>query len=246
MAIEARRGCGYRKVGGLYLCSDGGGVACDRLPIPCEVCPTCGHGIKQARGWTWIDVAAFVGGVHRDCSDQFACPLCMATSEMGKAGLIWIGERFYKTPFAFASEAAELGVSRRIKVIPRNFVVGETWILLAHPRVIHVPGCANCDHEPTVHNSNTGELIPACGVVGCMCKGWASRYLPAIFKVWRPSRVERLFWESQRDSDEVMESMKKGIIPIFVPDGDKDHAGSVYDKPDDDDVNGEDGSLADA
>jgi len=27
MAVEARRGCGYRKVGGLYLCSGGRGVA---------------------------------------------------------------------------------------------------------------------------------------------------------------------------------------------------------------------------
>ena len=32
MAIEAPRGCGYRKVGGLYMCGGGIPIHCDRLP----------------------------------------------------------------------------------------------------------------------------------------------------------------------------------------------------------------------
>jgi len=61
MAVEAKRGCRFRKIGGTYLVSDRGGVICDRLPIPLDICPTCGHGIHASRGWTWVDVAALVG-----------------------------------------------------------------------------------------------------------------------------------------------------------------------------------------
>ena len=40
MAVEAARGCGWRKVGGLYLCSPPGiHVQCDRLPYDLKVCP---------------------------------------------------------------------------------------------------------------------------------------------------------------------------------------------------------------
>lgn len=56
MAIEARRGCGYRKVGGIYLVGGGIGVPCDRLPYPLTVCPCCSQGVKQGRGWTWVTV----------------------------------------------------------------------------------------------------------------------------------------------------------------------------------------------
>lgn len=53
MAIEAKRGCGFRKVGGTYLVSEGEGMPCDRLPIKLDVCPVCSHGFKRSRGWTW-------------------------------------------------------------------------------------------------------------------------------------------------------------------------------------------------
>lgn len=42
--VEGARGCGFRKTDGLYLVCDGLGSACGKLPIPCEVCPTCGRG----------------------------------------------------------------------------------------------------------------------------------------------------------------------------------------------------------
>jgi hypothetical protein len=36
----------------------------------------------------------------------------------------------------------QMGVSRRIPAVPRDFKVGQTWIALAHPKA--VPG--ECDH----------------------------------------------------------------------------------------------------
>lgn len=60
MAVEAKRGCGYRKIGGTYLVGGGIGVPCDRLPLALDVCLCCGQGIKQALGFTWVDVAKLV------------------------------------------------------------------------------------------------------------------------------------------------------------------------------------------
>lgn len=222
MAVEAKRGCGYRKIGGLYLVSGPGGLPCDRLPIPLTVCPVCSHGFKQTRGFTWVDVNGLVGGVHRDCKDEFPCPLCMATSEMGKAGLLWIGTQFYKSPAEFNKEAAELGVSRRISAVPRGFKVGETWILLAHPKTIQAD-CAACEGKGYIGGIGENEVCDG-------CEGKGTKHQPAIFKVWRPDRIEKILPESKRGSEEALELAERGITPVFVPDNDPDHQGTVYDK----------------
>lgn len=137
MAVEPRRGCGYRKIGGLYLVSGREGLPCDRLPFPLAICPTCSQGIKQTRGWTWIDPTALFRGGHVPCIDSRPnrCPVCNP-SQLKRAGLLWIGGKFYPTTDHFKMEAAELGISRRIRTIPHGFKLGESWILLAHPSAI--------------------------------------------------------------------------------------------------------------
>lgn len=196
MAVEPKRGCGYRKVGGLYMVSGPGrGMPCDRLPWPLTVCPTCNQGIKQTRGWTWVNPKALFGGNHERCNDVGVCPVCVPTEE--RAGLLWIGERFYSTVLNFNLESEALGISRRIKAIPRGFEVRKTWILLAHPSAIQ-------------QKFNIEE--------------------PGIFKVWRPTRVEKILPESKRGSEEAVELEAKGITCVFVPDNDPDHTGSVYDE----------------
>lgn len=211
MAVESRRGCGYRKIGGLYLVGGGAGIACDRLPFELCVCPTCNQGIKPARGWTWCNVAALFQGAHTCWSgypaDQYSlcacastnfCPLCVKPEVMGRAGLVWIGEKFYRSPDAFIAEGRELGLSRRIKAVPQGFKIGETWVLLAHAKALG----SNIDGDD----------------------------LPGIFCVWRPSRLEKIMPESSRGSEEVAALEKRGISPVFVPDNDPDHQGTVYDK----------------
>ena len=136
MAIEAKRGCGYRVVGGLYLV---GGLFygdCDRLPYPIEYCPTCGAGIKITRGFTWLD-AYKMFGVHKDCFDRPACYMCFPIKDQ-KYGLLWVGESFY-TPQSFLGEALSLGVSKRIPYIPKELKFGETVILLAHNKAFYQP-----------------------------------------------------------------------------------------------------------
>lgn len=218
-AVEARRGCGFRKAGGLYLVGGGVGVPCDRLPFELSVCPCCSQGIKPARGFTWVDVAKLFQGAHLlesehlfnktatgpeqvlcSCASTNFCPLCVKPEVMGRAGLLWVGSKFYKTPDQFIAEGVSLGFSRRIKSVPQGFKIGETWVMLAHAKAI------------------------------VKIDGQAEGYLSGIFYVWLPQRLERIRLESERDSAEVQADAKRGIQSVFVPDSDTDHQGSVYDK----------------
>lgn len=194
MAVEAKRGCGYRKVGGLYLVGEGLAAVCDRLPYELKVCPCCGAGIKQARGFTWLDAEQFLG-THKDCKDNFSspCPICIPLPQ--KYGLLWVGEKYY-SPQSFIEEAKKLGVSKRIPQIPKDFKLGETWILLAHPKVISKP-----DPEKK-------DLF---------------KYYPAIFYVFRPQRIEKIITHKQATKTMLKKLAKRKITPIIVPDDDKDH-----------------------
>jgi len=218
-AVETRRGCGWRKIGGLYLVAGGHAVPCDRFPLQLTVCPTCSQGIKQSRGWTWIDPNTLFNGVHKHCKDQFACPLCMDPAAMGKSGLLWVGERFYRTPRHFLNEVMSMGLSRRISAVPRGFEVGKTWVLVAHP---HAVDCGACRGIGKITNSENLDY-EKCKI----CEGKGG--LPAIFYVCRPQRIEKILPESQRDSVEAQNLAKRGITPVYVPDDDPDHQGTAYD-----------------
>lgn len=69
---EEARGCGYRSSGkdgvGLYLMGNGIFEICERLPFPIGVCPCCGEGTKFSRGFTWITPKKLFG--------FFADPAC--------------------------------------------------------------------------------------------------------------------------------------------------------------------------
>jgi hypothetical protein len=236
MAVEAKRGCGYRKVGGLYLVGGGIGVPCDRLPIPLTVCPCCGQGIKQSRGWTWVDVNKLVEGPHQinksdfqliggsevrgcwsePCLEMEKCILCGHPETLGKAGLLWIGAQFYKTPEEFIVEGRALGFSRRIRTVPRGFKSGETWVLLAHPNAIET--------WETDTDADVEQNFPLTGAPQKQV------FKPGIFYLWRPERLEKIVSESERGSEEIQDLEKRGITPVFVPDDDADHQGSVFDK----------------
>lgn len=160
-SIEGKRGCGYRKQGGLYLISGGMGRYCGALPIELSVCPTCHHGIKPSRGWTWIDLSALAS--VRGCQKEGGCGDCpIADAKISQCGLIWIGEKFYPSPLSFSNEAHNMGISRRISAVPRGFKLGETWVALAHRKAIE--GEFKLEEEPT--------------------------FKSAIFHVFKPQRIE--------------------------------------------------------
>jgi len=129
MAVESKRGCGFRKVGGLYLCGGGASMNCDRLPYELETCPVCGSGIKFTRAWTWLNWEVYAGS-HTMCRCNVVCPICHPEAKQ-PYGLLWVGEASY-TPETFITEALTMGVSRRIPAVPRKLKLGETWVLFAH------------------------------------------------------------------------------------------------------------------
>lgn len=195
---EGKRGCGYRKPGGLYLRTDGLGRYCGALPVEVSVCPTCNHGIKPARGWTWINLAELVA--VRGCNHEGGCGDCpIADAKIQRVGLLWIGEKFYPTPRQFNNEATAMGLSRRITQIPRDFKLGETWIALAHRKAI-----TNNDVVPvplTVGEADTDFIL--------------TTHKPGIFHVFMPTRIE--YCVKEDDSEEKLERMeKRGITLVKV------------------------------
>jgi len=194
--VEGRRGCGYRKKGGLYLIAPSEGHSCCRLPHPLTVCPCCGGGIGFARGWTWVDAdKLFFGGNDYQCVDddhavQLTCPLA-GPGHIGRAGLIWVGKAHYRTAADFQAEASRMGISRRITAVPRGFKLGETWVLLAHLR---------CVPELT---QERGELLPT------------TKYGPGIFTVFKPTAVEYVVRGDEGD-EELERLAERGITPVKV------------------------------
>jgi len=194
MAIEPKRGCGYRKVGGLYLVGEGLPKVCDRLPFELKVCPVCNQGIKFSRGFTWLN-GQFFGGVHHPCG-CYPCPICQPDIETKNAyALMWVGEKYY-TPESFTQEAMQLGVSKRIAQIPKNLKLGETWILLAHKKAIYKA------------TDDAGQMI----------KEYAG-----IFYAFRPKRIEKLILEKDATPRRLAKLKKRNITPVIIPNDDLDH-----------------------
>src|SRR3972149_2888123 len=127
------RGCGHRKVGALYLVGEGISAVCERLPIRIpDVCPTCGEGLKQARNITFVK--SYYLGLDGSACDLPHCKQCpVGAGRPEDVGILWVGERYY-TPEDFIAEARRYGVSKRIPQVPKKLKLGETWVLLAHPK----------------------------------------------------------------------------------------------------------------
>jgi len=209
MAIEKLRGCGYRKVNGLYLVGEGTGAICDRLPYKLDICPTCGAGIHFSRAWTWLHWGKYAGDhsvLNGGCKCGWqnligaVCPICHPSNKLRPYGLLWVGEKFY-SPKAFIRESMQMGVSRRLPFTgsipraPKNLELGKTWILFAHKHVVY-----------------TGKDDRGIEI-------WE----PAIFHAFRPERLELLIWNKDATEQRLIELERAGITPITIPDGDADH-----------------------
>lgn len=147
ISSENARGCGYRKPSkngvGIYLVGPKLSAPCGKLPIELVKCPCCSGGIKPTRGWTWIQPRALFESAPCSVDRRLLvraepCSLCPLGGALpsGQHGLLWIGGAFYETPEAFTSEAATMGVSRKLGALPKGFELGTTWVYLAHRKAI--------------------------------------------------------------------------------------------------------------
>jgi len=214
MAVEKVRGCGYRKVGGLYLIGGIMNAPCDRLPITLTVCETCGAGIKVGKGFTKINPFKLWGNHDGEvtddrietCHDPKSCYVCYPLDGVGF--IMRCGEKFY-TMDSFMNEARAMGVSKRIPFIPRELKVGETPIFLVHKK-------AGWKYEdvPDGKNGQKRMVVP--------CDG--------IFSAFIPMRIEQLVWEKdikgKKGQQLIKDLEKRGITPVVIPDKER---GGVHD-----------------
>lgn len=219
MAIEAMRGCGYRKVGGLYVVGEGIQASCDRLPYELKICPTCGGGVKFSRGWSWINWLKYAGvhaeepldhlvDIRQNCRCQPGCPVCNPYQHPQPYGLLWVGESNY-TPENFTAEAMAMGVSKRIPCSgklptgPHQLKLGKTWILLAHIK-------AGGTRQEEVEDKDGNTFLKTVGI-------------PGVFYAFRPTRLEYLIWEKEAAPEYIEDLEKRNITPVIIPDDDVDH-----------------------
>ena len=232
MAVEQIRGCGWRRIDGLYLCGDYTfHDTCDRMPWPLTVCSVCGQGIKVSRGFTQINPfrlfgnhdgggailpgEGYVQGVAV-CKDNFRpCFLCDPQDE--PAYIMLVGAGSYKTPQDFVKEALAMGISKRIPFIPKGLELGKTVVYLAHPKACEVRESAVLQQAMAIMEEartmkprllETDKVTKALG----------------IFCAFIPKKVEKLIWKSKATPEELESLEKRGITPVIVPDGDADHA----------------------
>jgi hypothetical protein len=164
--IESARGCGYKRKG-LYLVSSKVWFSCGKLPIELNTCPCCNQGIKFTRGFTWIGKALIADAPCSKLSKLISeCTKCSPwyNDDVKRLGLLWVGEKFYPRPADFIKEVNAAGISKRIHQIPKDLVLGETWVMLAHNKAIPVyydeEGKALA--EPTYKRGIFAAFIPEC------------------------------------------------------------------------------------
>ena len=203
MAVEKKRGCGYRKVGGLYLCGSGIPTTCDRLPFPIEACPTCAERPRFTRSIEAI-APRHLWSIHQPtctCPAGADCPACYPP---GTGWLMWVGEDY--TPESFIREALEMGVSKRIPALPVALNLRKDWVFLAYAKLIPKKG--------------KDMLLPFGGE-----ESRRFGYQPGVFYVFKAARLELIVTETQaQDADKMAELKRKNIHAVVVPDDDPDHA----------------------
>jgi hypothetical protein len=152
----------------------------DRFPIGWRACSD-----HKSRRWS-EQAGGFVTG--RD-------PICVPSDEPRL--LMWVGKKHY-TPSTFADEARRLGISKRVPVIPEGLVLGETWVVLAHPDACHD------------------------GLT------WGLRWLfgdgevltsPGVFQAFVPTRAEIVLRESEATPARLELEGKRGVDVVIIPDG---------------------------
>ena len=255
---EQKRGCGFRKIHGVYLVGSGMSVSCDRLPILLEVCPTCNEGLKFSRNPRQIDAfkmfgvhGAVVQGFFEACPEAVSpeaipesyCYVCRPPSDV-PSYIMGVGERHY-TPESFCKEALEMGVSKRVPNIPKNIVIGKSVVFLSHKKaIVHKTlKCPKCKSDKIADCPGSTNKEPLADI-NYICQDCLlefeiplieETYQHGIFYAFKPQRIERIYWKSE-DTPELREKLgKQGITPIFFTDGDKDHEASKKGKREDED-----------
>lgn len=217
ISVEPERGCGYRIVGKIYIVGRGMPAVCDNLPYPLDPCYCCGYQPQFSRGFSWLKKGYIkkhalmlnVWNEETTCEENAEvvikcncpatnCPVCYPdANDLEEYGLMWVGDKYY-TPEEFIVEANSMGVSKAINKLPKDLILGRTWVLLAHNK-----------HPFVSTEFMSGE----------------SDYKPAIFYAFIPTAYEMLIYEKDATSEKLAELREQGITPIVIPDDAYEHDG---------------------
>jgi hypothetical protein len=117
MASEARRGCGYRKAGGIYVRGElGAGIPVGWLP--------CCIDYPHTLGMVWAEPQRLFRTAGQ-AGDSWEALLALEHwRRKEKVGLIWVGAQHY-TMDSFTKEALEMGISRRVATLPVDVKRGD-------------------------------------------------------------------------------------------------------------------------
>lgn len=127
-----------------------------------------------------------------DCGADL-CAGCPVNGSIERAGLIWIGEKFYPRPANFTAEAQTMGISRRIPNVPKDFEVGQTWVLFAHRKGISE--FCPVEFDDPKHPDD------------CECEGTGVVFHSAIFHAARPQRIEYVI--TGNESEEELDALEE-------------------------------------
>ena len=243
MAVEQRRGCGFRRAGGLYVRGNVAGAAVDWLPfcIP----------FRQTRSLQWVTSEALLA----TCADG-------GTSifrSHRRIALCFVGAKHYSVD-SFVKEALAQGVSRRVSTIPKDLKPGDP-IALAHPQciptlrvgavtddpyqhraAIHCDACSNVPAAKAVANAHvqvTRSLLKTAIVaekaLGHSAKtlteqlngitGWGDpTHVAGVFGLFHMQQVEVVLPASvASDPDIIAKCAERQVRIVSVPDDDHDH-----------------------
>lgn len=202
MSVEARRVCGYRQIGGIYLVGEGSSAPCAWLPHELTGCALCDFSPPFTRGvqrvsprYLFNDEAGAEmtsGRPPRACDPAICrrCPIPRLAEQPAPAfdnrpplAMLWVGRQY--TTETFTREALELGVSRRISN-PPDWLTVPSWIF-----------CAHLDG--------------------------AGDDRPAVFYVFKLTRIEIMRGDKSTTPAHLEEDRKRGWTTVQLPESDPDH-----------------------
>jgi hypothetical protein len=152
-----------------------------------------------------------------------------------KAGLLWIGEKFYETPHDFLKEAAEMGISRRLPAVPKDFTIGEDSVLLAHRCCIAKPkpkdeevATWSIDECVAYFKDRKWKLPPDeeieheieasvawhMATIAAIAENKPD-FNPGIFTIFKPTHMEYVC-KGDESQDELKSLVDRGIKPVIV------------------------------
>jgi len=197
---EKERGCGFRRQG-WYLRADGGSHECGKLPLKIEPCECCGLQVKLTRGLQLVNIKNLFK--NATCKTYgTGCAFCLINrAETGY--LLTIGHKFYKYWEDFSREADEMGISKRVSFpLPRNFKVGESVVLLAHPKVFTELVPEESIEEPVVEIDEDApqKKLPMIVSPSETTGRLVAKDIPAVVMAFIPSRIEYVVSDTEPDA----------------------------------------------